>query len=59
MRERFPVAGRGGPATGDGQLFAVDGGDGAGPAGEGFFEVELDGGDEVVVLAFEGGMFFL
>jgi len=40
-------------------LFAVDGGDGAFPAREGFFEVELDGDDDVVVDAFEGGVFFL
>lgn len=49
MRKHFSVPGWRRAGTGQGKLFAVDGGDGAGPAGEGFEEGELDGGDEVVV----------
>ena len=48
-----------GSAAGDGDLFAVNGGDGSLPAGQGFFEVELDGGEEVVAVASECGVLFL
>ena len=41
------------------ELSTIDGGDRARPAGQGFFEGELDGGEEVVVDAFERGVFFL
>lgn len=44
---------------GDSDGFAVDGADDTFPARQGFAEADLDSGDEVVIVAFEVGVFFL
>ena len=44
---------------GDADGFSVDGADDTLPAREGFSEADFDGGDEVVVVALEVGVFFL
>ena len=49
--------GRTGFGNSDG--FPIDGADDAFPAREGFSEADFDGGDEVVVVALEVGVFFL
>ena len=48
-----------GPVAADAELFAVDCGYGAPPAGECFFEVEVDGAFDVVAVAGEEGVWFL
>lgn len=48
-----------GPAFVDDEVLAVDGGDGAFPARQGFFEVQFEGEDDVIAFAGEEGVFFL
>ena len=59
MREDFSVAWCRGSTAANGDLPAINGGNRPLPACEGFFEVQLDDGDEVVVLAPEKRVFFL
>lgn len=59
MREGFSVAWRCGSATAYRDLLAIDGRYRSLPAGEGFFEVQLDDRYKVVVLAPEERVFFL
>lgn len=59
MWEGFSVAWRCGSAAAYWDLLAVDGRYRPLPACEGFFEVKLDDGNEVVVLALEERVFFL
>lgn len=59
MREGFSVAWWCGSAAAYWDLLAVDGRYRSLPACEGFFEVQLDDGYEVVVLAFEQRVFLL
>ena len=57
--ESFFVAGLGGTWLGYSNGFAVDGLYNSLPAGQGFFEVEFNGCNEIVALAFESRMLFL
>ena len=59
MRERLSEARGCGPAAADGDLLTVNGGNGALPARQGLFEVELDDGFEVVFFADEERVWFL
>lgn len=59
MRVSFCPGGAGGSAAAHAELFAIDSLDGAAPAGQGFFEVELDGAFDVVAVAGEERVGFL
>ena len=59
MRKGFSVTWCCGSAAAYWDLLAVDGGYRSLPACEGFFKIQLDSGDEIVVLALEKGVLFL